>query len=142
MPTAVCSPMGRYGSVVISRSLSTKVWLRTNIHYHEPMTSTPVWQEESHSRSLDLSHAYLQLPLDEGSRDYVTINTHKGLFRYTRSPYGISVAPSIFQRTLDSLLYGIPRVCIFDILVTGKTREEHVANLRLVLKQLDQAGLN
>ena len=25
---------------------------------------------------LDLSHAYLQLPLDEGSRDYVTVNTH------------------------------------------------------------------
>ena len=98
--------------------------------------------EESFTK-LDLSHAYLQLPLDEGSRDYITINTHKGLFRYTRLPYGISVAPSIFQRTLESLLVGIPRVCIFldDILVTGKTREEHVANLRLVLKRLDQAGL-
>lgn len=92
---------------------------------------------------LDLSHAYLQLQLDEGSRDYVTINTHKGLFRYTRLPYGISVAPSIFQRALECVLAGIPRVCIFldDILVTGKTRDEHVANLRLVLNRLDQAGL-
>ena len=80
MPTAVCSQMGRYGYVVITRSLSTKVWLRTNTHYHGPMTSTSAWQEESHSRSLDLIHAYLQLTLDEGSRDYVTINTHKGLF--------------------------------------------------------------
>ena len=92
---------------------------------------------------LDLRHAYLQLPLDEGSREYVTINTHKGLFRYTRLPYGISVAPSIFQRALECVLANIPRVCIFldDILVTGKTREEHVANLRWVLRRLDEAGL-
>ena len=92
---------------------------------------------------LDMSQAYLQLKLDEGSRDYVTINTHKGLFRYTRLPYGLSVAPSIFQRTLECVLAGIPHVCIFldDILVTGKTQSEHVANLRLVLKRLDEAGL-
>ena len=97
---------------------------------------------ESFTR-LDLSHAYLQLPLDKGSRDYVTINTHKGLFRYTWLPYGISVAPPIFQRTLENVLTGIPRVCIFldDILVTGKTRVEYAANLRLALKRLDQAGL-
>ena len=30
---------------------------------------------------LDLSQAYLQLQLDEDSKAYVTINTHKGLFR-------------------------------------------------------------
>ena len=50
---------------------------------------------------------------------------------------------SIFQRTLESLLAGIPRMCTFldDILVTEKPREEHVTNLRLVLKRLDQAGL-
>ena len=92
---------------------------------------------------LDMSQAYLQLKLDEGSRDYVTINTHKGLFRYTRLPYGLSVAPSIFQRTLECVIAGIPHVCIFldDILVTGKTQSEHVANLQLVLKRLDEAGL-
>ena len=41
------------------------------------------------------------------------------------------------------MLAGIPHVCIFldDILVTGKTQSEHVANLRLALKRLDEAGL-
>ena len=92
---------------------------------------------------LDLCHAYLHLKLDEASRDYVTINTHKGLFRYTILPYGMSVAPYIFQRTLECVLASIPYVCIFldDILVTGKTQSEHVANLRLVLKRLHEAGL-
>ena len=31
---------------------------------------------------LDLSHTYLQLQLDESARDYLVINTHKGLFEY------------------------------------------------------------
>ena len=55
---------------------------------------------------LDLRHAYQQLELDEKSRDYVVINTHKGLFRYKRLPFGISSAPGIFQRaiSMESLL--------------------------------------
>ena len=43
---------------------------------------------------LDLVHAYLQIPLDEESKKLVTVNTHKGLFQYTRLPFGV---PSIFQ---------------------------------------------
>ena len=53
------------------------------------------------------------------------------------------MAPSVFQRTLENLLAGIPNVCIFldDILVTGKTGAEHMENLRLVLQRLQNAGL-
>ena len=31
---------------------------------------------------LDLQHAYLQLPLETNSKQYTTINTHRGLFQY------------------------------------------------------------
>ena len=57
---------------------------------------------------LDMSQAYQQLRLDETSRQDVVINTHKGLFRYTRLPYGISSAPGIFQRVMENLLRNIP----------------------------------
>ena len=92
---------------------------------------------------LDLSHAYLQLVLDEGSRELVTINTHRGLFQYTRMPFGVSAAPAIFQRTIESLLADIPQAVAFldDVLVTGHTEEEHIANLKKVLHRLQSAGL-
>ena len=91
---------------------------------------------------LDLSHAYLQIPLDEQSQEYVTINMHKGLFRYTRIPFGIASAPSIFQRVMENLLQGIPRVCVYldDILVTGAMEQQHLANLAQVLQRLRSAG--
>ena len=92
---------------------------------------------------LDLSHAYLQLPLDDASKPYTTISTHKGLFQYERLPFGIASAPSIFQRTMESLLSGLPNVCVYidDILVSGTTEEDHLHNLDSVLTRLESAGL-
>ncbi|KAK3751535.1 hypothetical protein QZH41_019421, partial [Actinostola sp. cb2023] len=70
---------------------------------------------------LDMSQAYQQMTLDEQSKSYTTINTHKGLYQYNRLPFGISSAPGIFQRTMESLLQGIPHVIvrIDDILVSA-----------------------
>ena len=56
---------------------------------------------------------YLQVPLDEASCRLTTINRHKGLFKYTRLPFGIASAPSVFQRIMENLLQGIPRVCVY-----------------------------
>ena len=63
---------------------------------------------------IDLSQAYQQLMLDDESKKYVVINTHKGLFRYTRLPYGIASAPGIFQKAMEQLLQGIPGVTALD----------------------------
>ena len=92
---------------------------------------------------LDLSQAYQQLTLDEQSKKYVVINTHKGLFRYTRLPYGIASAPGIFQRVIESILQGIPGVAVFidDILITAPTEELHLQRLNEVLRRLDKANL-
>ena len=93
---------------------------------------------------LDLAQAYLQLPLDEASRKYVTINTQKGLYQYTRLPFGVASAPSIFQRTMDNLLQGIANVCVYldDILISGATETDHLHNLQEVLSRLEQAGMH
>ena len=91
----------------------------------------------------DLSHAYPQLQLEESAKDYLVINTHKGLFEYTRMPFGITSAPAIFQRTIDDLLQGLKHVCVYidDILITGKTEDEYLQILNEVLDRLDRAGV-
>ena len=92
---------------------------------------------------LDLSHAYQQICLDEKSRKLLTINTHKGLFRYNRLAFGIASAPAKFQKIMDSLLDGLEGVCVFidDILITGKTVQEHLGRLLKVLNIFREAGL-
>ena len=45
---------------------------------------------------LDLSSAYQQVELEESSRNYVCINSHKALYRYTRLWYGVTAVPAIF----------------------------------------------
>ena len=89
---------------------------------------------------LDLSHAYQQIVVHEDSRQYTTINTHKGLFRYQRLPFGIASAPAIFQRTMETLLSNIPGVVVYldDILVSGKDADIH---LDQVMERLERAGL-
>ncbi|RXN33959.1 putative protein K02A2.6-like protein [Labeo rohita] len=92
---------------------------------------------------LDMSHAYQQIVMDENSKQYLTINTHKGMFTYNRLPFGVASAPAIFQRTMEGLLRGLTHVAVYldDILVTGVTDEEHLQTLDVVLNRLQDAGL-
>ena len=51
---------------------------------------------------LDMSQAYFQLQLVDNSKKLVTVKTHRGLFQYNRLPFGISAAPAVFQRTMET----------------------------------------
>ena len=81
--------------------------------------------------------------LDEESRPFVTVNTQKGLYRYLRLPFGVSSAPAVFQKAMDTILQGLPQVICYldDILVTGSTPHEHLQNLAVVLERLSQHGI-
>jgi len=97
---------------------------------------------ESFTR-LNLAQAYHQLKLKPECQHLLTINTHLGLFCYTRLPFGISTAPSLWQKVMSQIFQGLQGVIVFidDILVTGRTREEHTRNLCNVLDRLRQASL-
>ena len=113
-----------------------------NIHYevnkyplpHPEEVFTALNSGEKFTK-LDLSETYLQIPLDEQSRNLVVINTHKGLYHFTRLPYRVISAPSIFQQIMDQIL---PKqeeiIChLDDILITGKNYQQHLGNLKAVL---------
>ena len=93
---------------------------------------------------IDLSQAYAQLCLDDNSKKYTTINTHRGLFCYNRLPYGVSSAVGLFQRVMESILKDVPGLKCFldDILVSGKDEKEHNERLELVFQKLQDAVLD
>ena len=53
---------------------------------------------------LDLSQAYVQVLLDEKLTSYCVMNSHQGLYRCKRLPFGIASAPVLFKKLMDSVL--------------------------------------
>jgi len=92
---------------------------------------------------IDLAKAYHQMVIEEDSRQYVTLNTQKGLYQYNRLVFGIKSAPSIWQRAIDQVLQGLEGTQCYldDILITGRTAAEHMKNLENVLARLKKFGL-
>ncbi|XP_054279604.1 uncharacterized protein K02A2.6-like [Macrosteles quadrilineatus] len=93
--------------------------------------------------TLDISNAYLHLPMDEESREIQTISTHLGLFKVNRLMFGIKVAPSIWQLFMDKVLHGLEgTVCFFDdILIQGSTFQETMSRLKEVFQRIRQYNL-
>ncbi|BHF85153.1 hypothetical protein SprV_1002831400 [Sparganum proliferum] len=75
---------------------------------------------------LDLADAYLQIEVAPESRELLTINTHRGLFQYTRLPFGVKTAPALFQQTMNAMLSGIPGTAGYldDIIIVGRSPAE------------------
>ena len=91
---------------------------------------------------IDGSNAYLQYILHVGYREYTNINTHIGLFQYTRLPFGVSSAPAIYQCVMDNMLKSIPGVCVYldDVIISGSTEQEHLDRLNRILALMAERG--
>ena len=87
---------------------------------------------------LDLSDAYLQIPLSPESQLYTCVATHVGYFAYKSLQFGISAAPLIFQEVIDKVLKGIPNVAAYqdDIIIGGCDKNEHDRILQQVKQRL------
>ncbi|UYV83362.1 K02A2.6-like, partial [Cordylochernes scorpioides] len=92
---------------------------------------------------LDLSNAYLQLEVNPSTQPLLTINTHKGLFRFKRMPFGLANAPSFFQSVMDRILAGINGVICYidDVLVSTASVEEHIAVLKTIFVRLQKHNI-
>ena len=82
---------------------------------------------------IDFAEAYLQIVVDEKSKE---------LYTYNRLPFGIKVAPAIFQQIMDTMLAGLKGVISYldDLIVVGKTEEEHFQNLMSLMQRIEQWG--
>ena len=94
--------------------------------------------------TLDLATGYWQVEMDPVSQEKTAFCTHSGLYEFTVMPFGLCNAPATFQRLMESVLAGLARdtclVYIDDILVLGRTFEEHLQNLEKVFDRLREAA--
>ena len=95
--------------------------------------------------TLDMAKAYHQGYVRDICRKYTAFSTPWALFEWLRIPFGLKNAPAAFQRYISTALSGlVDKVCLAyldDILIYGKTFEEHKANLRSVLQRLKSKGV-
>ena len=91
---------------------------------------------------IDIKKAYNNIELREEDKLLTTISTHKGLYAWNRLCYGVNSSGPIFQSVIDDTLLGCKMTCcrVDDILISGRTDKEHLANLNDVIRRLEERG--
>ena len=95
--------------------------------------------------TLDLVSGYWQVEVAKSDRPKTAFCTTEGLFQFRVMPFGLCNAPATFQRLMDLVLVGLQwsecLVYLDDVIVLGRTVDEHLCNLRSVLQRLRESGL-
>lgn len=92
---------------------------------------------------LDAKCGYWNVELDEESSYLTTFNSPEGRFRFLRMPFGLRMSQDIFQKKIDQTFEGCQGVIGIadDIVVFGKTEQEHDQNLHEMIKRCVETGL-
>lgn len=92
---------------------------------------------------VDLSDAYLQIPVDDEARKMLCIHTHRGLFAFNRLCPGVKPAAGLFQQTMDKIFVGMERVSVYfdDILIATADWTEHLEVVREVFMRLTKFNI-
>lgn len=86
--------------------------------------------------TLDATSGFWNIPLDEASSKLCTFGTPFGRYRFKRMPFGITSASEVFQERFKEIfdMEGV-EIYIDDILIHGKTKEEHDRRLKQVFEK-------
>ena len=92
---------------------------------------------------LDANAGFWQVKLSKESALLTTFITPYGRFCFNRLPFGITSAPEFFQKQMSKILIGLDGVIcmIDDVLIHGKTPQEHDQRLVAVLTRLRKANV-
>lgn len=94
---------------------------------------------------LDLRSGYYQIPMGEEDKEKTAFICPLGFFQFERMPQGITGAPATFQRLMEKAVRDMHmlKVIVYldDLIVSGKTLEEHEQRLLKVITCLEEAGL-
>ena len=92
---------------------------------------------------MDLLKGFSCIPLTDEAREISPFATSRGLYEYNVLTFKVKNAPAPFQRTIHSVLQGLPNTNAYiDDIVTGDdTWEAHLASLEQLFQRLSDANL-
>ena len=96
---------------------------------------------------LDSVSAFSAIKMHPDSRDLTTFACTLGTFRYRRMPFGLSAAPSVYQRLVQRALQMLPQSWLYtmayldDLVVFSRSLEDHLRHLDLIISLQKQIGL-
>lgn len=92
---------------------------------------------------LDCKEGFYHFLLDEASANLCTFNTVFGCYKFLRLPFGVSIAPQLFQKVNEKNFANIDGVIVYidDILIAAETEEEHDRILNKVLKRARELNI-
>jgi len=95
--------------------------------------------------TFDLLSGYWQLGMTERAKEASAFCTRRGLFHFTRMPFGLAGAPATFCRLMSIVLRDqLWKICLCyldDIIIFDRTPQELLDRLDQVLTRLHQVGL-
>lgn len=95
--------------------------------------------------TIDLKCGYWQIRMAPDSIEKTAVVTHRGLFQFKRMQFGLTNAPAVFQRMMNSVLAALLGKCCLiyldDIVVYSRDEESHHAHVKQVLQKLQEHGL-
>ena len=95
--------------------------------------------------SLDMTSGYNQVPIKTTDIPKTAFVTRKALFELVTMPFGLTNAPATFQRLMELICSGLQwtscLIYLDDILVFGKSFQEHTERLQDVLEGIRLSGL-
>ncbi|GBO03604.1 Retrovirus-related Pol polyprotein from transposon 297 [Araneus ventricosus] len=95
--------------------------------------------------TLDLKSGNWQVEIRLEDREKTAFTTGQGLCQFKVMPFGLCNAPATFERLMETILRGLSSeaclVYLDDIIIVGRTFEEHLNNLRKVFQGLQKANL-
>ena len=95
--------------------------------------------------TLDLRSGYWQVPVEDTAKEKTAFSAGRGLWQFQVIPFGLCNTPATFERLMEQVLSGLPLsvalVYIDDILVPGKTFDDHLSDLCMVFQHIRDAKL-
>lgn len=91
---------------------------------------------------LDMKHGYWHVALTEKSSLLTTFNTPFGRYCFRRLPFGLHSSAEVFEKRVEQLFGDLPVSIYFDdLIVAGRTQEEHDDNLRKLLVRAKEVNV-